>query len=87
MHYNIVAQYAEARSHKKRKLIRILPIPFFTSQIMLLCSVRPKPGFDIGNQNQSPISLLVFEVKPKLSVSNFSHVSPLLTWGYEFLKA
>ena len=87
MHYNIVAQYAEARSHKIRKSIRILPIPFFTSQIMLLCSVRPKPGFDIGNQNQSPISLLVFEVKPNFSVSNFSHVSPLLTWGYEFLKA
>ena len=52
----------------------------------LWSSVRPKPGFGIGNRNQSPISVSVLEPKlffpkPKLffqKISNFSHVFLLI---------
>ena len=47
-------------------------------------SVRPKPGFGIGNQNEGPLSVSVSEPiffpKPK----DFSHVSDFIQ-GYKFL--
>ena len=57
-------------------------------------SVRPKPGFGIGNRNQGPISVLepklFFFPKPKhiffSKIFKFSYVF-LLLGGYKFLKA
>ena len=45
----------------------------------------------IGNRNQSPISVLVSELKSfsktKTFTFKFFSFFPLLSWGYEFLKA
>ena len=50
------------------------------SQTYLIVVYNQNHGFGIRNQNQSPILVLVSEpnfffLKPKVSVSNFSHVS------------
>ena len=72
-----------------RMKIIVLVVLVSMDDFWILCSVWPKPGFGIGNRNQSPISVSepkFFFPKPKLSVSNFSHVSHFFLGDMSFYK-